>query len=34
MADLIGHPWMQGPVPSQAEVQQELTARHEMLKAP
>jgi len=32
MADLIGHPWMQGPIASAEEVRAEFEQRHNILK--
>ena len=33
MADVIGHPWMQGPIASPEAVVQEFQKRHEVNKA-
>ena len=32
MADLIGHPWMQGPFPKQEEVEAEFAQRAKVVK--
>ena len=32
MADLIGHPWVKGQTPTQAEIRDEFTTRHDKFK--
>jgi len=32
MADIVGHPWMQGPHATQAEVKQEFAIRHQRVQ--
>ena len=33
MADIVGHPWMQGPAATREQVKEEFTKRNELRKA-